>query len=61
MAEKREQQDLTEEQRNQARRVARRYLRAIGLKVPEDDEPVIPLEVIVEDDDGNEIERRIYK
>lgn len=61
MAEKREQQDLTEEQRKQARRVARRYLRAIGLKVPEDDEPVIPLEVIVEDDDGNEIERRIYK
>ena len=61
MAEKREQQDLTEEQRKQARRVARRYLRAIGLKVPEDDEPVIPLEVIVEDDDGNEIERRFYK
>ena len=55
-----QEQQLTEEQKQQARNVARRYLRAMGLNVPEDNEPVIPLEVIVEDDDGNEIERRIY-
>lgn len=53
-----EQPKLTEQQEQDIRRNARNFMRRMGFNVPEDAPPIT---VIVEDDDGKEIERRIVK
>lgn len=50
-----QQETLTEEQKLELRRHARRWLRTIFPDIPDEDRP--PLEVIVVDDDGKEIKR----
>ena len=52
---------LTEQQKERVTRHARRFMRWLEVEgTPKDDEPIMPIEVIVHDDDGNIIKTEIH-